>query len=309
MADCVENRSEKRGLLGVVLDQVARLAAISAATVSPPLPVVDAAAQTSTPVSTPSDTSTTPHQPEATVDRATYWSLGEARPFAAGKATAGPGYGRLALAAGYGRPHWIWAGVETSGYLSPYFGCMQAGLHASGAVVDVSASFRRTGSFEFGLIAPVPSVTRAELTRNNDKARYDSLDASVWGFVPYQRLLLGWEFTYVRPFNLGDALLFEEVQRVVVGRDGVFTTKLSPMLELLTDASLYVGLMGEQLSLLGRTRTMVLRLGPSTWARLGDHWSLFGSLTFPVQSPDRLGAWNASYGYIGLTYAFATGEE
>lgn len=56
-----------------------------------------------------------------------YWSQGRARPFLSGLAIAGVGYGRLALNAGYGKPHWAWAGVEAIGGSRPTTrGCKRA---------------------------------------------------------------------------------------------------------------------------------------------------------------------------------------
>jgi len=242
-------------------------------------------------------------------DAIPYWSQGKARAFVSGGAIAGLGYGRLALASGYGKPHWIWAGLESSGYLSPFFASFQGGLHASAVIVDLSVNARHTTSFEYGRIAQRDSVSTAELNRNKDKATYDSLDTSLWGFVPYRGMLATWEITYTRPLSLDDSLLFEEVQRVVVGKQGAFTTKLAAMVQLPSRQPLYWGVLGEQLSLFGRTGKMVLRLGPSAWARIGDHWDLFGCLTLPVQSPDQLGLWNGSFGYLGVAYAFATGDQ
>jgi hypothetical protein len=54
-----------------------------------------------------------------------YWSEGRARPFVSGLVVAGVGYGRVAFDAGYGKPHWIWAGVEGTGLITPDYTSMQ----------------------------------------------------------------------------------------------------------------------------------------------------------------------------------------
>ena len=257
------------------------------------------------PQPTPSATNPTTSAPAATEF---YWSKGERRPFISGKASVGLATARLSLAAGYGMPHWFWGGIEASGYVSPYFGAAQGGLHLDALAAELMINLRHTASFEYGPIARVPSVGKNELEQNKNKLGYNSLDVSLWGYLPYRDVLLGWEFTIVRPFNVGDSLIFEEYQRVVVGQNGVFTTKLSPMARLATKRAVYVGILAEQLSLLGRTKTMVLRIGPSVWGNLGDHWSVFGCWGVPVRSPDDLGAWIGSYAYLSLAYAFASGE-
>ena len=238
-----------------------------------------------------------------------YWSQGESRGFVSGTAALGLGSARLTQAFGYGRPHWMWAGVETTGYVSPYFGAIQSGLHVDALLAEASIALRHTASFEYGSVPAVPSVTHSELVRNKDKISYNSLDASLWGYAPYRDLLLAWEFTYARLLGFDDSLLFEEYQRVVVGRHGLFTTKLAPMVRLPRTRPFYVGVLGEQISLLGRTETMVFRLGPTFWGKLGDHWDIIGCWSLPIHSPDRLGAWIGSYAYLSVGYAFATGDE
>jgi hypothetical protein len=218
--------------------------------------------------------------------------------------------GRLALEGGYGKPHWAWVGTETISAITPYFSSFQAGLHASLVVVDAMITWRRTYSFSHGLIAELASVSAADLERSGtSKLQYDVLDASLWGFIPYRRLLLTWEFTYVLPLALDTRnLLYEEVQRAVVSRRGLWTTKVAPMLKPVRNRAFYAGVLVEQLALMGRSRPLELRAGPSIWANLGDHWDLYGYLSWPVVSPDSLGFWGGLYGSVGLLFRMATGE-
>jgi hypothetical protein len=280
---------------------VSSVMSFGAFAVSDSLPVSTAAPNSQTKLAMPTASVAHPAVP--------YWSQGESRVFVSGTAAVGLGSARLTLASGYGQPHWMWAGVETTGYVSPYFGAFQGGLHVDALLAEASLAFRHTASFEYGSIAAVPSVGHSELVQNKDKISYNSLDASLWGYAPYRDLLLAWELTYARPLGFGDSLLFEEYQRVVVGRHGLFTTKLAPMVQLRRTGLFYVGVLGEQLSLIGRTETMVFRLGPTLWGKLGDHWNIIGCWSLPVYSPDRLGAWVGSYVYLSVSYAFATGDE
>lgn len=247
----------------------------------------------------------------STQDSATmpYWSREPTRPFLAGRFLAGTGFGRANLSAGYGQPHWIWAGLEGAGTLTPYFGGVQGGLVASVAIVQLSASVRRTNSFSHGFIPVRDSIASGDLTQvGSPKAHYSTFDATLTGFIPYGRLLLGWELTLVRPLHASSALTYEEVQRAVMTDRGIVTSKLIPMLRVLRNSPVYAGALVEHLSLLGRDDSLVLRLGPAFWSQLTDHMELLGCLSWPFLGRDRLGFWDGMYGTMGIVYRFATEE-
>lgn len=240
-----------------------------------------------------------------------YWALSHARPFVAGQALAGLGVGRLALNAGYGKPHFMWVGVEGDGSLTPYYAHVQSGLHLSAFIADLYISYRRTYSLTHGLMPAASTVSTDDLDASSkNKVRYNVLDADMWGFLPHGRLLLAWELVLVRPIKqpLG-TLVYEEIQRVVIGPSGVFSIKATPMVKPSRGLNLYVGVLMEQLALLGRSVEWVWRLGPSFFVSLGNHWDVGGYVSWPVQSPDRLGFWNGMYGTAALQYSFATGDH
>lgn len=188
---------------------------------------------------------------------------------------------------------------------------MQAGLHVSAVVADLMLSVRSGYAFDHTLIPVADSVGSGDLDQpNRPAAESELIDASLWGFVPYRRLVLTWELTYVRPLGQSPStLLYEEIQRVVISRQGLVTSKLGPMVSLLRSRRLYAGILAEHLSLLGRHDSLVFRIGPSVWAGLSDHWELAGFLTWPVYGPDRLGAWDGMYGTIAAVYRFATQDH
>ena len=240
-----------------------------------------------------------------------YWSEGSARPFLSGLAVAGLGYGRLALDAGYGKPHWIWAGVEGVGVITPDYTSMQAGLHLSAVLADLMVALRRSYAFSDTFMPVADSVGEGDLRQpNRPAARSTTIDATLSGFAPYRRFLLTWELTYVRPLGQSaSTLLFEESQRVVISRDGLVTSKLGPMVRLMKSHELYAGILAEHFSLPGRSDSLVFRMGPSFWASLSDHWDLFGCLTWPVYGPDHLGLYDSTYGTIAVVYRFATQDR
>ena len=239
------------------------------------------------------------------------WSLGSVRPFLSGRAIAGFGYGRLALTAGYGKPHWLWVGVEGLAMITPMYTSVQSGLHASGVIADLMVTVRRTYAFDHTLIPMAHSIGSDDLEQaHQPAAQSTALDASVWGFLPYGRWLVTWELTYVRPFGQDPSmLLYEEIQRAVVTREGVVTSKIGPMVNLSTAGQIYVGILAEHLSLLGRADPLVFRIGPNLWFQLSRKWNLYGYAAWPVHGPDHLGAWSGMYGAAGFLYRFATGES
>jgi hypothetical protein len=240
-----------------------------------------------------------------------YWSQGPARPFVSGRVVPGLGFARLALAAGYGKPHWLWAGLEGIGTLTIDCAAAQAGLHLSAVLIDLSVIVRRTAAFEHTFIPVRDSVRSRDLEQANQAgAKSNVVEASLSGALPYGRWLLTWELTYVRPLGQSSSLLlYEEIQRIPITSRGVVTSKLGPMVNLSTGRQFYLGMLAEHLSLLGRNDGLVFRIGPSAWIELSRHWNLFGYVTWPVNGPDHLGAWNGGYGGAGLLYQFATGES
>ena len=239
------------------------------------------------------------------------WGSGAPRAFLSGRAIPGFGYGRFELAIGYGQPHWVWGGLEAIGTLTPEYTAAQAGVHISAAIVDLAVMVRRNDAFEHTLIPAADSVRTSDLEQPKQPAAKSTvIDASLWGVLPLGRWLLTWEATFVRPLGQSSPqLLYEEVQRAVIAKDGVLTTKLAAMVNLARSRQLYVGVFGEHLSLFGRSDSLLLRLGPSAWVPLSRHWDVFGYLTWPVRSPDHLGPWESMYGAAGFLYRFATGES
>jgi hypothetical protein len=246
-------------------------------------------------------------QPTESSDELPYWSRGEARPFASGRAIAGLGYARLAGNFGYGKPHWTWAGVEFGGFVSPFYATIDAGVHASLVVAELSVAMRRTFSFAHVSVPSAESISSSALGADGPKARTTTVDIYLWGILPWRRYLLAWETVFERPLGEpDDTLWFEEYQRVMMSNQGLGAVKLTPTVRLGT--SLYLGPMAEFLFLFGRPDSSVLRLGPSVYWSVSDHFEFITYATLPVLTPDRLSLFDRTYAAIGLRYRFATGE-
>jgi hypothetical protein len=154
------------------------------------------------------------------------------------------------------------------------------------------------------------SVSRADLESAADKLHYTALDVDLWGFLPVGRALFVWELAYTRLLEQPSAMLyFEELQRVVITKDGLLTSKLAPMLRLPLGRQTYAGALAEHLTLWGRSQTLVVRLGASLYATLSEHWDLLGFVSWPVYDHDTLGAWVGMYGSVAARYRFATQDH
>jgi hypothetical protein len=245
-----------------------------------------------------------------TAEKPLYWSEGEPRWFVSGRSLLGLGYGRAALDTGYGKPHFVWTGFEVLGCISPQFGSLQAGLVASALIANLAIHYRTTHSFSHHRVDRADHVSSADLEGSaRPLAAYSGIDASLWGFVPYRRFLLLWEVTWVRPTSLSQQeLVLEEIQRVVIGRHGVFSTKLGSLFALSSTNNWYVGAFADQLTLLGRSNDFVLRFGPAMWAQLTDHLEIAVIVAAPVISPDDLDLLTGTYGTAALVYRFASQE-
>jgi hypothetical protein len=238
-----------------------------------------------------------------------YFSQSKPRWFFSSRALVGLGFGRLTLNSGYGKPHFIWAGPEFSSALSPEFAALFAGAHVSIALIDLEVFARRTYPFTRGRITDTRTVTSEQLEGSDTRPPNDTLDATLSGVVPYRALLGCWETTYIRPLHLDDEeLVYDEMQRIVVGSRGLLTLKLAPMFRVLPRDRLYVGVMVEYLSLLGRDDPTTLRVGPTFWSKLTNHLELGSYLTWPVVGSDRLDVLDSTFGTIALVYKFATGD-
>jgi hypothetical protein len=236
-----------------------------------------------------------------------YWSQGKPRPFLAGRAFAGLGFGRLILNGGYGKPHWTWLGPEAVGTLTLSGTTAQVGFRLSAVVVELALYLKHTESFRRGFVFEKDAVSAKELEQSGNRARYDSFDASLSGLVPYRRFVLGWDLSFSRPIHQdSDSLVYEESLHVVIGRQGVFDAKFVPMMRLHRERAIYAGLLLEPTLLIGRTEPFVFRLGPSASVKFSAHWELFCFLSWPVNGVDRLGFLDGMNGSTGVIYRFAT---
>jgi hypothetical protein len=220
------------------------------------------------------------------------WSEGVPRWFVAGDALGGAVL-EGQLGAGYGLPHYAWAGAEARSVVTTDFGAIGAGLHAALPFLDVSACWRRNVAFAHTRLPALAS--HSDLTFVGPTALYDALDFDATLYVP---AFAGYGSVEVNAVEvLGMRLhehVFEEYLRVVVGRGVTDVVRLGYSLRAPTDR-LLVGPVVERVGLAGRDAT-VWRAGGSlyfVWTRELDVGVV---LTEPVAGPDRLSFYDALWG-------------
>lgn len=239
-----------------------------------------------------------------------YWSEEPVRWFVSTKSDLGLPYLKPYVSAGYGIPHWIWTGVDLNAITTLEFTQIYAGVRASSPVLDFAFGFRDTWSFYKPLLPVQATYTRADVLEGpGASARYWAWEAEVVALVPLPHSALVADWIVVRTLDVPrSAALYEESYRAVVTDPLYMVLRVAPVLRLLNESALKVGVLGEYVFSTGRSEP-VLRFGPVGALQLTDHLEAIAGVTFAVASPDRLGLALSSYGTACFRYRWATGER
>jgi hypothetical protein len=238
----------------------------------------------------------------------TYWAEQVPRYFVSADVAVGA-FNRARLAVGYGRPYFIWGGLEVQAATTTEFGTVLIGPRFDALLVNVSFDVR--GSFAYAREQPLRRASYASFDAEGTPGvpnHYGSLDAWLWGYVPTGPLpLLGyWEVgaTYLLA-DPAPYAVFEEYMR--------FT--LNGRAALMARSLISVKLVGERLLIgpavdvvLSPERAALLRVGGGASYQFTPHLALSVLLTVPVISPDALDWYTQSWGIGRLSYSWASGE-
>jgi hypothetical protein len=220
--------------------------------------------------------------------------------FASGDLAAGALI-KAEVAGGWSRPQTSWVGGEAFAVTTTEFGALYAGAHAHLAFLDATIGARDTASYDRNVL-PVADRYRS-LDSTGEPVRYVSVDASLIGYAPVPR---GYAMVWgdlIIPIGLGGRRVFEEYERVVVGR-GATTAARVAYLVTLADARVLVGPVGEGVWMGGRDAS-AWRIGGAVFWKLSPRWSLEAILTTPVAGTDDLGAWDGLWGTAAVHYRWA----
>jgi hypothetical protein len=233
-----------------------------------------------------------------------HWEPGEARWFLSGRADVGT-IEHLALSAGWGKPHWLWGGIEAHGVAGLDFGAASANLRLALLVADLWAGLRTTRTWSH---LPLPDVPRHDSLPKDGGMSYRSLDLFASGVVPTPGGLALWEVNAVRIVDPpAGAQVYEEWLRMVCAPPWCGVARLAWAARL-REGALHVGAGAEWAFLDGRTGPELLRVGPVVSWRLWPHLSLQGAVYWPVSDPDHLAWLDRLNAVLVLSFAAATGD-
>jgi hypothetical protein len=238
-----------------------------------------------------------------------YWSVGKPRWFVSMKSDLGL-YLKPYFSAGYGMPHWIWAGIDLNAISTTEVGQVYAGVRAASPVFDLAFGFRNTYSYGKPFLAPSASFSGDQLSdAAGPNARYWAWEAEAVGFVPLPHSAIMLDFIAVGVLDAPrDRYLYEESYRLVIGDSSYMIWRAATVARVLREDALKVGLLYEWLVGTGRDQN-VFRIRPAGSLQLTDHLEAVGALSVVLYSPDTLGIFLGTYGLAGLRYRWATGER
>lgn len=235
-----------------------------------------------------------------------YWENGEERWFASGSVALGA-LNTAELNLGYGRPHWLWAGVKAYALTTFDFGAIGIGPQLDLLIANALFRVRRTWSYANREPLQADSYSEAQLTDPSlPRAQYTALDANIWGYVPAGPTLGLWGIRGVYLPNFPETgALFSEFLRMTLNENRALMPRLIWWFKLLDD-SLLIGPASDMV--LTPERPVLVRVGGSAVYSFGPHLQLQLLLTVPVTSPDELGWFSQSWGTGRLQWTWASQE-
>lgn len=239
-----------------------------------------------------------------------FWRAGRQRLFMASTIEIGNIYARGGVAAGYGKPHWTWIGLEGSSAVSPSGGVAYGGIRLASPYIDVRAGARYTFTASSHFLVPRDTYERHDIDDEvGPKLRYVTLEAEVAGGYP---LLGGAVFGIVgiyHPTGTPEGWnMFDQTLQIVA----------SPPVLWRARAGYLVGVdkwemfrVGAAVELVGNPARdlVVVRGGPTVTVLVTHHLEAFGAALLVIHSPDKLGIAGGQLGEIGFRYRWATGDR
>lgn len=238
-----------------------------------------------------------------------YWAEGATRPFLASKLEAGLVYAKPHVALGYGKPYWIWAGMEAYAITTNSFAAGYVGVRGSLPIVNLSIGTRYTRSY-YRSFLPVKAHYVADDVGSpiGERAKYFALEGELSGVAP---IPTGYVLAAVTLYRITgapqDRYVYEESLRGVMAPPVLWAARLAYAAGFGRDDVVKAGILSELVGLPGRDE-LIFRAGPVAIVRLTSHLDAIGVFSVVVASPDSLGILHGPFGQLGLRYLWATGE-
>jgi hypothetical protein len=291
----------RQRILAALCGGAVALAPAGAAAASPPLVATEQAQEQEGVVDAPVET---------VEPKLSYWADSKPRWFAAGRLEGGL-YLKPQFFLGYGQPHWIWGGLEAYPIVTFAFAGAYAGLRFSLPILDVKLGVRNSASFDRSYLTPKADYVASDVDHVHDHARaeYTTVEGTISGVLPLpgSYLVAGVDAYYLPAMPKG-LDMYEEALRVVTRAPWLVGTKLAYAVRIGKNGFIKAGVLGELVTVPSRG-AVTWRVGPAAIVNLTDHIDALVALSVPVSSTDRLGIVQGSFGVLGVSYAWATGDE
>lgn len=240
-----------------------------------------------------------------------YWDgSGPTRPFLSAVLDLGVVHFRPTLAAGYGKPHYEWIGVETGGGISLSGTRYYAGIRGVLPIVDLRIGARYELPVEQYFLPPQDSYQREELeTERTAPQRYIAGEGELttsWPMPGGSMFLVG--TGYVLGAVESPYYIFEEALKVVAAPPFMWRGRLGYLGHIGWLGTMKLGGAAEVIHLVAR-EAAVVRAGPLVSVALTHHLEASAGIMIVAYSPDDLGIVGADLGQLGVRYRWATGDR
>jgi hypothetical protein len=256
----------------------------------------------------PHDARRSPLEPTPmTADPMRHWQLNPARPFLQATIDLGFPYLRPTVAAGYGRPHYMWAGIETTPQISGNFGALYVGLRATLPWLEVRTGVRRVRPLFHSQLPIKGHYDVRDLDR--DRADIEPYTTYEVELLPEVRLGPGFAlgaFTLLglRGFS-HTRYIYEENLRVIAALPVLVRARAGYLFDVKPLARARIGGAVEVIEIPGRNERVV-RAGVLGLWRLHEQVDVLVQLLPVMSSPDGLGLVGADFNQLGVRFRWAT---
>jgi hypothetical protein len=238
--------------------------------------------------------------------RYSIWQSNKQSWFVASASDVGIVYVRPHVTVGWGAPFWQFVGVDAYGIATNSFSGGYAGWRASLPWLDVQWGWRIIYPYARRWLPKKDAYVPAdlELGEGDERSVYSVVELEVTPLAP---VLGGVIFAELHPMWFDaprDRNLYEEVARAVVVPPFAMRTRLGYVYGVDEAGKIKTGAMLEHIVTPGRPAN-VTRFGPVLIVSLAERLEGLATATVPVASPDELGLYEGSYGFVGLRLRWA----
>ncbi|MEZ4220030.1 MAG: hypothetical protein R3B13_03805 [Polyangiaceae bacterium] len=246
-----------------------------------------------------------PHSPAE--KRYSVWQSKRHSYFLASASDVGIVYVRPHFTLGWGAPFWNFFGVDGYAVITNSFSAGYLGFRANLPFLDVQMGARTNYPYDRRLLPKQRSYQADDLPLGDgdERSTYNVIELEI---TPVAPLFGGVAFAEIHPMwfdTSTDVYLYEEIMRAVVVPPFAMRTRLGYIYNFGEKGRIKAGGMVEYMVTPGRPKN-VTRVGPVFIAGLSDRYEILATVTLPVDTPDSLGIYEGSYGFVGLRGRFAT---